>query len=103
MLTEQAFTDMKIFLDKTISHAVVTMNGVPKMYDITRREVLKDGRVAIYIQITPESSTTVTIQKVQLYNVSNQLWASKDERIKIDAVQEGVLYRFTFKFLEQEV
>ena len=58
---------------------------------------------SVYIQITPESSTDVTIQKVQLYNKNNQPWATKGEGILLQGVQEGVLYRFTFKFLEEEV
>lgn len=46
---------------------------------------------------------SVTVQKVQLYNKNRQLWATKGEGILLEEAQEGVLYRFTFKFLEQEV
>lgn len=103
MLEPQAFTDLQTFLDDIISYAMVTVSGKTSKYPICRREHMKDGRTAVYIQITPESSTDVTIQKVQLYNKNNQPWATKGEGILLQGVQEGVLYRFTFKFLEEEV
>lgn len=103
MLEPQAFTDLQTFLDDIISYAMVTVSGKTSKYPIYRREHMKDGRTAVYIQITPESSTDVTIQKVQLYNKNNQPWATNGEGILLQGVQEGVLYRFTFKFLEEEV
>lgn len=103
MLEAQAFEDLQAFLDDTIAYAVVTVSGKATKYPIYRREHMADGRTAVYIQITPEASTSVTVQKVQLYNKVNKLWATKGEGILLEAAQEGVLYRFTFKFLEQEV
>ena len=103
MLEPQAFEDVKAFLDDIIAYAVVTVDGKEIKCPIHRRERMKDGRVAVYIQITPEESKSVTVQKVQLYNKNRQLWATKGEGILLEEAQEGVLYRFTFKFLEQEV
>lgn len=103
MLEAQAFKDYQNFLDDIISYAVVTVSGKEIKCPIYRREHMKDGRTALYIQITPEADTDVTVQKVQLYNKNNQLWATKGEGILLEAAQEGVLYRFTFKIVEQEV
>lgn len=103
MLEAQAFTDLKEWLNDIISYAMVTISGTARQYPIYRREVLPDGRVAVYIQITPEANSSVTVQKVQLYNKNRKLWATKPENIQLAAAQEGVLYRFTFKFMEQEV
>lgn len=103
MLEAQAFEDLKAFLDDTIAYAMVTVSGKASKCPIYRREHMADGRTAVYIQITPEASTAVTVQKVQLYNKNNRPWVTKNESIKLEAAQEGVLYRFTFKFLEQEV
>lgn len=103
MLEKQAFKDVEAFLDDMIAYAMVTISGKTYKHNIIRREHMADGRTAVYIQITPEASTDVTVQKVQLYNKNNQLWATKGEGILLEAAQEGVLYRFTFKFLEQEV
>lgn len=103
MLTEQAISDFKHFIDDIISYAKVTVNGVSEKKLIHRRERLKDGRVAVYIQITPQESGAVTVQRVQLYNKNNKLWADKAVNIPLNNVQDGVLYRFTFDFVEKEV
>ena len=103
MLTPQAISDFKDFIDNTIAYAKVTVNGVTEKKAITRRERLKNDRVAVYIQITPQINETVTVEKVQLYNKNGQLWAEKTEKIELSNVQEGVLYRFVFDFEEKEV
>lgn len=68
MLTPQAIEDFKGFLDNNIAYAKVTVNGEAKKIPIHRRERLKDGRVAVYLNITPQAGTEATIQRVQLYN-----------------------------------
>lgn len=103
MLTPQAFADLQTFLDDVISYAAVTIDGQTEKYPIYRREHLEDGHTAIFIQITPENQTGVTVEKVQLFNKNNKPWAIKGESILLEDAQEGVLYRFTFKFLEEEV
>ena len=80
MLEPQAFEDVKTFLDDIIAYAMVTVDGEEIKCPIHRRERMKDGRVAVYIQITPEESRSVTVQKVQLYNKNRQLWATKGEK-----------------------
>lgn len=102
MLTAQAMEDFKVFIDRSIAYAKVTISGKTEEYKIHRRERLKDGRVAVYIQITPQAGKTVTIEKVQLYNYGGKLWAEKSEKIELSQVQEGVLYRFTFSVKEVE-
>ncbi len=103
MLTPQAIEDFKDFLDNIIAYAKVTVNGSVKQVPIHRRERLKDGRVAVYLNITPQLGTAATIQRVQLYNKNKKLWADKAEKIELSNVQEGALYRFVFRFTEQEV
>ena len=102
MLTAQAMEDFKVFIDRSIAYAKVTISGKTEEYKIHRRERLKDGRVAGYIQITPQAGKTVTVEKVQLYNYGGKLWAEKSEEIELSQVQEGVLYRFTFSVKEVE-
>jgi hypothetical protein len=103
MLTAQAKEDFKSFIERIISYAVVTVNGTATKKAIHHKERLSDGRVAVYIEITPELGTTATITKVQLYNTANKLWAEKSESISLSSVQEGALYRFVFDFVEKEV
>lgn len=76
ILEPQAFEDVKAFLDDIIAYTVVTVDGKETKCPIHRRERMKDGRVAVYIQITPEENRIVTVQKEQLYNKIRQLWAN---------------------------
>ena len=103
MLTTTAINDFKNFIDNIIAYAKVTVNGVTEKRVIHRRERLKDGRVAVYVSINPQTSGAVTVQRVQLYNKNNELWADKAVNIPLNNVQEGVLYRFVFDFTEKEV
>ena len=103
MLTAQAIEDFRQFIENNIAYAQVTVSGSVTKMAIHRRERLSDGRVAVYLEITPRANTAVTIQRVQLYNKNKQLWADKAENIKLSDVQEGALYRFVFKIEEQEV
>ena len=103
MLTAQAIEDFKNFISQTISYAKVTISGTTQKMVIKRKERLKNGQVAAYIEITPQARKSVTVQRVQLYNNDNQLWADKTVSIPIETVQKGVLYRFTFDIKETEV
>ena len=103
MLTTTAINDFKNFIDNIIAYAKVTVNGVSEKRTIHRRERLTDGRVAVYVSITPQTSGTATVQRVQLYNKNNELWADKAVNTQLNNVQEGFLYRFVFDFTEKEV
>lgn len=100
MLTERALESFKQFIETNIAYAKVEYGGVLHKAKIETKERLPDGRVALSISITPEVSGSTTITKIQLYDISNQLWAEKSEAIKLTGVQQGVLYRFSFSFKE---
>lgn len=102
MLTPQAINDFKDFIDNIIAYAKVTLDGTTEKARIDHRERLTDGRVALYIQITPQKSHKVRLTRVQLYNKNNLLWVDKAEDVPIKNVQEGILYRFVFDFREIE-
>lgn len=100
MLTEKAIAGLKAYIDRTIVYARYKINGTYYKAPISRREYLKDGRVAVYFSIIPQLGQDVTITEVQLYDTNNDLWAAKTEEIIIRGVQEGVLYRFAFDIRE---
>ena len=102
ILTETAIEGYRAYTDKTIGYARYRLGSTWYKADISRRERMSDGRVAVYFPIIPQASTTVTVTGVQLYNKAGELWASKSESITIENVQEGVLYRFTFDLHEEE-
>lgn len=103
MLTKSAIEGYKVHTERVLSHARYRIGSTWHNAEISRNERMADGRVAIYIPIIPQSQSAVTITAVQLYDKTGQLWAEKTENIKIESVQEGVLYRFTFDIHEEEV
>jgi hypothetical protein len=102
MLTDSAFEGYKKYTERTLSHAMYNIDGTWHRAEISRKERTADGRVAVYFSIVPQAGTVVTINGVQLYDIDGNLWAEKTESIQIKSVQEGVLYRFTFDFHEEE-
>ena len=102
ILTAAAIEGYRQYTERTISYACYKLGGTWYKAEISRRERMPDGRVAVYFSIIPQSSITVTVTGVELYDKAGNLWASKSENIKIEGVQEGVLYRFTFDLHEEE-
>ena len=102
MLTERALEGYKKYTERTLSYAMYNIDGTWYRANISRKERTADGRVAVYFSIIPQAEAVVTINGVQLYDTDGELWAEKTESIKIESVQEGVLYRFTFDFHEEE-
>lgn len=100
ILTEEALEGFKQHTNRTIAYARYKIDGNYTRVEISRRERLKDGRVAVYFHIDAQGQTDVTISEVQLFDTNNDLWATKEENILVRGVQEGVLYRFTFDFKE---
>lgn len=100
ILTGKAIEGYKVYTDRSIAYAQYKIGGTYTRVAISRRERLKDGRVAVYFPIDAQSGSDVTVTEVQLFDTNNDLWASKRENIVIRGVQEGVLYRFTFDFEE---
>lgn len=100
ILEAVAMEGYKTYTDKTIAYARYKIGNSYFKVNISRRERLKDGRLAVFFPIEAQGGNDVTITEVQLFNTNNELWASKAENIVIRGVQEGVLYRFTFEFRE---
>ena len=102
MLTDSAIEGYKVHTERTISHARYRIGSTWYTAQISRRERMADGRVAIYFPIIPQTQEEVTLTGVELYSKDGKLWAEKAENIKVESVQEGVLYRFTFDLHEEE-
>ena len=102
MLTPSAIEGYKVHTETVISHAEYCIDTTWHKVQISRRERMQDGRVAIYFPIIPQAQDAVTITGVRLYSKDGKLWAEKTEKINVESVQEGILYRFTFDLHEEE-
>lgn len=102
MLTTEAIEGYKKYTERTIGYARYKLGNTWYTTEISRKERLPDGRVAVFFSITPESASVINVTAVQLYDRTGVLWAEKTENIRIESVQEGVLYRFSFNLHEEE-
>lgn len=101
MLTQNAIDGYRLYTEKNIAYARFKVGSTYQQVGIHKKERLSDGRVAIYFLIDDKIPGNVTINEVQLYDTDSKLWLSKPENIIKKAVQEGILYRFTFNFSER--
>ena len=65
MLTEKAIEGYKVYTERTISHARYRLGSTWYTAQISRRERMKDGRVAVYFPIIPQTTEEVTIENVK--------------------------------------
>lgn len=100
MLTSNAIEGFKKYTQNNVAYAKFKVGGTYYKVDIHKKEMLSDGRVAIYLLIDDNIPGDITISEIQLYDTDSNLWLTKAENITKKAVQEGILYRFTFKFNE---
>lgn len=101
LLTSNAIEGFKSYTQYNIAYAKFKVGSTYYQVDIHKKEVLPDGRVAIYLLIDDKIPGDVIISEIQLYDTDSKLWLSKAENIVKKAIQEGVLYRFTFRFDER--
>ncbi|EYE88258.1 hypothetical protein Q428_08645 [Fervidicella metallireducens AeB] len=101
MLTSNAIDGFKKYTQNNIAFAKFKVGSTYYQVDIHKKEVLSDGRLAVYVLIDDKIPGDITISEIQLYDIDSKLWLTKTENISKKAVQEGILYRFTFEFEER--
>lgn len=101
MLTSNAIDGFKKYTQNNIGFAKFKVGSTYYQVDIHKKEVLSDGRLAVYVLIDDKIPGDITISEIQLYDIDSKLWLTKTENISKKAVQEGILYRFTFEFEER--
>lgn len=100
MLSEFALNSIRTHLKNSIAYAKYRVGSTYYQADIEDAAILDDGRVSITFIIDHTVAGDITVTEVQLYDSSGNLWASKAESILRQAVQEGILYRFSFTITE---
>jgi hypothetical protein len=95
MLTTSAVNKLKDYIKNIAAFGQYRVGSTNYKVPIHKTEVLGDGKVAIYILIDHTVPGTITVNRVQIFDVGGELWAEKVENITILDMQEGVLVRFT--------
>ena len=91
---------LKNYLKNRVAYAKYYSGGAWHKIGIHEVNILPDGRFAVYILF--DHTTPNQIDKIEFYNVDCALFASGTESIDKEAFTEGILYRYTITFKQQQ-
>lgn len=100
MLTDKALTTLRDCIKENIAYGQFRVGTTYHRAEIQDKELLADGRLAITFQIDHTLPGDIVVNEVRLFDAANNLWLSKAENVSRKAIQEAILYRFTFKVEE---
>lgn len=97
-LTEDALTDLKEHIKKSVAYAEYRSGNTWTKVPIYGVETLTDGRVAIFIMLDHDAPDEIT--GIRFYHKNGFLWASGSESLNKKEFEEGILYRYTLKIVQ---
>lgn len=104
VLSERAKKGYADYTKREIAYARYKVDGTYYENSVDRFEFFDDepGRLDVWLVLNPPMDGEIIITEIQLFDTGGQMFLSQTEALKVDAVQEGLLYRITFRFKEQE-
>lgn len=104
MLSEKARKGYADYTKREIAFARYKIGNTYYENRVDRFEFPEDepGRLDVWLVLNPPVGQEVVITEIQLFDTGGQLFLTQTESLKVDAVQEGVLYKITFRFKEKE-
>ncbi|MCI3027677.1 hypothetical protein LMF32_00815 [Desemzia sp. C1] len=103
MLTDAALKSYCEYTKRIISSAKYKVGATYYDAGIDRIEQTAGDTISIFLVINPPFSGDVTVSEVRLYDTGGEIWFRQAENISVKAYQEGVLYKFSFKFIGKAV
>ena len=100
MIDSAGFADLRSYLKRRIACARFRVGSTYHTVPLSGIDIMKDGTVRARISIAGMGE--ITVNRVELINSDNQVWAHEDVRIKITTGQTGILYWFDFTFTEKK-
>ena len=100
MIDSAGFADLRGYLKRRIACARFRVGSTYYTVPLSGIDILADGTVRARVSITGLGE--ITVNRVELLNSDNQVWAHEDVNIKISTGQNGILYWFDFTFTEKK-
>lgn len=100
MIDPAGFEDFRNYIKRRVSYARYRIGSTWYETYLSKIEVLQNSKVRVQLNIN-SSSSTVTVNRVELYNTERALWAHSDCNIEIEPDQTGLFYWFDFTFREE--
>lgn len=101
MIDPAGFSDLRNYIKRRVTYARYRVGSTYTKTTLSDVSVQPDGTVRAQLVIS--SATPITVNRVELYNSADQLWAHQDCSISIGAGQSGILFWFDFTVVEEEV
>jgi hypothetical protein len=99
MIDTAGFKDIRNYIKRRIAYAKYRIGTTSTRAPVIDVEILTDGTVRVQLDIA-FSQKPVTVNRVELYNTEQELWAHQDCNIRIEETQTGFLYWFDFSVKE---
>ena len=100
MIDSAGFADLRGYRKRGIACARCRVGSTCHAVPLAGMGRLADGTVRARVSITGLGE--ITVNRVELLNSDNQVWAHEDVNIKISTGQTGILYWFDFTFTEKK-
>ena len=103
MLTNKALANYCDYTKRIISKAQYKIGSTYYDAPIDRIEQTASDTISIFLVINPPFESDVTVTDVRIFDTGGDVWFDQKENISVKAYQEGVLYKFSFKFIGRAV
>ena len=100
MIDSAGFADLRGYLKRRIACARFRVGSTYYTVPLSGIDILADGTVRARVSITGLGE--ITVNRVELLNSDNQVWAHEDVNIKISTGQTGILYWFDCTFTDKK-
>ncbi len=100
MLDAAGFIDLRKFIAKRINYARYRVGSTWYKTPLSKIESLPSGTVRAQLNVNSGGSS-ITVNRVELYNNEQELWAHQDCNITLTPGQTGILFWFDFTLREE--
>ena len=100
MLDAAGFIDLRNYIKRRINYARYRVGSTWTKTELSSVEVLANGTVRAQMNVNSGGSS-ITVNRVELYNNEQELWAHQDCNITLTPGQTGILFWFDFTLREE--
>ena len=101
MLDAAGFIDLRKFIKRRINYARYRVGSTWYKTYLSSVVNLSNGTVRAQLNVNSGGSS-ITVNRVELYNNNAELWAHQDCNITLTPGQTGILFWFDFTLREEE-
>lgn len=98
MIDTAGLQDLRNYIKRRVAYGRYRVGSTYYKCDLSDVQVLSNGTVRAQMAIT---GGLITVNRVELFNSDQQMWAHSDCSITLKTGQTGILYWFDFNIYEK--